>query len=462
MSNNFSIISPNDGQTIATREYANATIVNETIGRAKLNIRDWHSLEFEERLKILKLFIKIFESKKDIIAASITEQMGRPIRFTPGEVAGVVDRANKMLSIGATALKKLQHENDGNIERYIEREPLGTLLIVAPWNYPFLTVINSLIPALLAGNSVIIKHSPYTALCAETLVECLLKAGLPSGICQFLHLTNEDNEKLLRNEGIDGVIFTGSVNVGRRVEAATAGRFIPVGLELGGKDAAYIRPDADISFTAENIVEGALFNSGQSCCGIERIYAHADIYDDLIDQILKSSEAFKLGLPTLHETMLGPVINKHAAEKIQCQIDDAINCGASALLSKQNIDHLPDTGTYVSPQFLTNVNHEMTFMKEETFGPNAGIMKVHSDEEAIRLINDSEFGLTASIWSADKGAVKNIGRRIDAGTIFMNRCDYLDPSLTWSGFKNSGRGYSLGEYGYLQVTRPKSFHLRSI
>lgn len=462
MNEEFSIISPADGHIVATRRYATIENINNVLEKAATATCLWRAVDMDSRAEILSHFITVFENKRKEIAKSITLQMGRPICFSPGEVSGVAARATKMIELGKKALAPQYHETEDQIERYIEREALGTLLIIAPWNYPFLTVINSLIPALLSGNSVIIKHSQFTALCAEILVECLTEAGLPEGVCQYLHLTGESTEKLLGTTGIDGVVFTGSVRVGRRVELATAGRFIPVGLELGGKDAAYVRPDADIAFSAENLVEGALFNSGQSCCGIERIYVHTDIYSDFVELVAHHAQAFHPGLPDVPETLMGPVINKDAALNIQAQLDAACLQGAKPLLEISTLSHLPDTGTYLQPQFLLDVNHDMTFMREETFGPNGGIMAVNSDDEAIGLINDSEFGLSASLWTADKKAARNLGQHIDAGTIFMNRCDYLDPSLTWSGRKNSGRGYSLGEYGFLQVTRPKSYHLRSL
>lgn len=462
MTTHFTITSPADGQPVATLKYHSDADIENGIQTARHTQKQWASIPLQARHEILSRLPAIFEEKRDTIAKAISRQIGRPIRFCPGEVSGVIERTEKMLEIGQTALVPQAHSTDGQTERYITRRPLGVLLVIAPWNYPFLTVINSLIPALLSGNSVLLKHSQASALSAEIMIECLLEAGVPAGVCQFLHLRGKDTEKLLRLSCIDGVIFTGSVGVGRKVEAATTGQFIPAALELGGKDAAYVRPDADISFTAESLADGALFNSGQSCCGIERIYVHADVYDTFIEQLVKSSEAYAPGLPSDPKTTMGPVISAQAAHTITAQQNAAINEGAVPLLATPALDHLPDTGAYLNPQFLLNVTHDMAFMQEETFGPNAGIMKVHSDEEALKLINDSQYGLTGSIWTNDKAAAKSVGAQINTGTVFMNRCDYLDPALTWSGVKNSGKGQSLGEYGYLQVTRPQSFHLRSI
>jgi len=462
MTNTFSIISPEDGRVVATRPYHSSNDIQAALEKTRLSNKSWQQQKVAHRHEILQRFAQIIDRKRTEISNSITAQMGRPIRFSPGEVSGVIERATKMLEIGTTALQAQHHEHDGDIERYITRVPLGTILIIAPWNYPFLTIINSLIPALLSGNTVLLKHSQSTALCAEILVECLEEAGLPKGVCQYLHMSGADTEKLLRLSSVDGVVFTGSVAIGSRVEAATAGQFIPSALELGGKDAAYVRQDANIAFSAENLVEGALFNSGQSCCGIERIYVHENVYDEFIDHVTQLAKAFAPNISSNPKTIMGPVINAQAAQTIKQQQDAAIAAGARPLLADASLDHLPNTGTYLNPQFLLNVTHDMAFMQEETFGPNAGIIKVTSDEQAAGLINDSEYGLTASVWTQDKEAARALGMQINTGTIFMNRCDYLDPSLTWSGTKNSGKGQSLGEYGYHQVTRPKSFHLRSI
>ncbi|MEM7173417.1 MAG: aldehyde dehydrogenase family protein, partial [Pseudomonadota bacterium] len=388
-------------------------------------------------------------------------QMGRPVRFGKGEVGGFTERSRYMIDIASQALAPIDPGDKDGFRRYIKRVPLGVVFTVAPWNFPFMTAVNSVMPAIMAGNAVIIKHSSQTPLCAERMVEAFTKAGLPEGVFQFLHMSHSDTEKVIASPEVSFVAFTGSVPAGARIEAAAVGRFIGVGLELGGKDPAYVRADANLDFAVENLMDGAFFNSGQSCCGIERIYVHEKLYDSFVDGLATGLKGYVLGSPLDEATTLGPLVRASAADFVRGQIDEAVSQGAKAVIDPSSFE-LDRTGSpYLAPQLMIDVDHSMRVMSEESFGPVVGVMKVSSDEEAVALMNDSEFGLTASVWTEDVEAAERIGDQVATGTWFMNRCDYLDPALAWTGVKNSGRGCTLSSVGYEHLTRPKSYHLRT-
>lgn len=339
---------------------------------------------------------------------------------------------------------------------------------ITPWNYPHLCTVNTVVPAILAGNAVIIKPAPQTPVPAERVLEAFTEAGLPPSVLQVVHLSQESTLKgLVADPRVDYVVFTGSVAGGRAVdEAAAQGPgFKGVGLELGGKDPAYVRPDADLKYTVENLVDGAFFNSGQSCCGIERIYVHSAVYDEFVKRFVALTKEYKLGDPLDPATNLGPVVSLASAKRIRAQIDDALKKGAKALVSEADFPAAKEGTTLVGPTVLVNVDHSMDIMVEETFGPAIGIMKVDSDQEALALMNDSPYGLTASVWTngADPASTQvfhTFAEDLETGTVYMNRADALDPALPWAGVKNSGRGLSLSAMGYDHLTRAKSVMMR--
>ncbi len=461
MVDSLKCVSPVDGSIYVERPLAKAGEIAAALAKAQDAQAAWRSTPLATRQALLTKAVDAFVAKRDAIAEEITWQMGRPISQGPGEVAGFEERARHMIKIAPGALDDLAVEPKDGFTRFIRRDPLGVVFVVAPWNFPYLTAVNSVVPALLAGNAVILKHSAQTPLCAERFAEAFAAAGLPEGVFQFLHLGHEDALKLIGSDGIDFVSFTGSVNAGRAVQTAGAKRFIGMGLELGGKDPAYVRPDVKLEHAIETLVDGAMFNSGQSCCGIERIYVHSDVYDDFVEGYAELVRGYRLGNPLETETNLGPMVKSSAADFVRGQTAEAVTQGARALIDS-SIFAMDQAGTpYLAPQVLSDVDHNMRVMTEESFGPVVGLMKVASDEEAIGLMNDSDFGLTASIWTRDEDAALDIGDRIETGTWFMNRCDYLDPALAWTGVKDSGRGCSLSQVGFEQLTRPKSFHLRT-
>jgi acyl-CoA reductase-like NAD-dependent aldehyde dehydrogenase len=345
--------------------------------------------------------------------------------------------------------------------RYVRRDPLGVVFTIAPWNYPYLTAVNSVIPALMAGNAVVLKHAASSLLVAERFQQAFDRAGLPQGVFQHLVLSHPQVGEVIRDHRADMVCFTGSVAGGKAMEEASAGRFIHLGLELGGKDPAYVRPDANLAHAVENLVDGSFFNSGQSCCAIERIYVHKQVWNEFLDGFVDLTRKYVLGSPLEQATTLGPMVRPEAAAFVRKQIASAVRAGARAHIDAKTFP-MNQAGTpYMAPQVLTNVTHRMSVMMDESFGPVIGLMKVSDDREAIELMNDSPYGLTAAIWTEDVDAAQAIGREIQTGTVFMNRCDYLDPALTWTGVKDTGRGATLSRVGYEALTRPKSYHLRT-
>jgi acyl-CoA reductase-like NAD-dependent aldehyde dehydrogenase len=461
MADSLKCISPVDDSVYVERALAQPGEIAAALDKARTAQAAWKFTPIVERQALLTKAVDAFVAKRDEIAGEITRQMGRPISQAPGEVSGFEERARHMIDIAPQSLADVAVEPKEGFTRFIRRDPLGVVFVVAPWNFPYLTAVNSVIPALMAGNAVILKHSAQTPLCAERFAEAFAAAGLPDGLFQFLHLGHSDALKLIGSDGIDFVAFTGSVDAGRKVQEAGARRFIGMGLELGGKDPAYVRPDVKLEHAVETLVDGAFFNSGQSCCGIERIYIHADVYDRFVEGYAETARAYRLGNPLDSDTNLGPMVRASAADFVRAQTAEAVAKGARALIDSA-VFAMDRAGTpYLAPQVLIDVDHSMRVMTEESFGPVVGLMKVSSDEEAIRLMNDSDFGLTASIWTSDEEAALSIGERTETGTWFMNRCDYLDPALAWTGVKDSGRGCTLSQVGYEQLTRPKSFHLRT-
>jgi acyl-CoA reductase-like NAD-dependent aldehyde dehydrogenase len=453
-------ISPVDGRVCVERPLASAAEIDAALTRAQQSQRLWRLVSLADRAAILSRFCDKFEATGTQIAQELTLQIGRPIRYAPSEVRGTLERARHMIAIAPAALGAIRPESKAGFERFISREPLGVVLTIAAWNYPYLIAVNSVVPALMAGNAVLLKHSAQTPLCAERFAECLEAAGLPAGVFQYLHLAHADTGQLIRDPRVDFVAFTGSVAGGHAVQRAAAERFIGLGLELGGCDPVYVRPDANLAHAIENIVDGAYFNSGQSCCGLQRLYVHERVYDDFVAGFVALTRQYVLGNPLNEATTLGPVVRVAAADTIRAQVRASIAAGARPAVDPQAFPEDRLGSPYMAPQLLLDVDHRMPVMREEIFGPVAGLMRVRSDEEAIALMNDSRFGLTAAVWTADTEAALRIGAQVETGTWFMNRCDYLDPALAWVGVKDSGRGCTLSGIGYEQLTRPKSWHLR--
>jgi acyl-CoA reductase-like NAD-dependent aldehyde dehydrogenase len=460
MTKRLQTLSPIDGSMYVERELASPEQIQTALELAVSAQRRWRSVSVADRVAITRRAVEIFSSQESDLALELSWMMGRPIRFAAGEIKGFVERATYMADIAEACLADLQLPAKTGFTRFIRREPLGVSLVIAPWNFPYLTAVNAVVPALLAGNAVLLKHSAQTPLCSERMVAAFAEAGLPEGVFQFLHMDHVDTEILIQSPGLAHVAFTGSVGGGQKMEQAMAGRFMHSGLELGGKDPAYVRADADIGQAVETAMDGAFFNSGQSCCGIERIYVHEEVYDAFLEQAVRLVNGYRLGRSDDPETTLGPVVRPESAAFIRSQIADAINQGATAHIDEEDFPMDEAGSAYLAPQILTDVNHGMRVMTEESFGPVVSIQRVRSDEEAIALMNDSDYGLTAAIFSQDVDAALMLADQLNTGTVFLNRCDYLDPALAWTGVKNSGRGCTLSSVGFEHLTRPKSFHFK--
>ncbi len=458
----FKTITPVDNSVYLEMEYHDKNDINTTLELAKKAQKEWRKVPIEEKIVLLNKFVEILSKKSEQIAKELAFQMGRPISYGTLEVRGFKERANYMIQIAQDALSTYNPEPKKGFERSIVKEPLGVVAVLSPWNYPFLTSVNVIVPALMAGNSVILRHSTQTPLVAKRYQEAFDEAGLPKGVFSHLYLTHKDASEFMADSRVDGVYFTGSVKGGLEVQKAILNKFIPCGLELGGKDPAYVMKDADIKYSAENLVDGSFFNSGQSCCGIERIYVHENVYDNFIDEFVKITKEYKLGNPLDKTTTIGPMVKTEAATFVRDQIKEALNKGAKALVDESMFANSKENTPYLGPTVLVDVDHSMSVMKEESFGPVVGIMKVKDDKEALNLMNDSDLGLTASLWTKDIQKAYDLAPLIETGTVYMNRCDYLDPALAWTGVKNTGRGVTLSRYGYDHVTRIKSLHFKEI
>jgi len=460
MTKTIQCISPVDGRVYAERPCLNMVEAEAMVARARAAQPAWAALPLAERIAAVTAGVAKLNEMKPRVVEELAWQMGRPTRYG-GEFGGVNDRTAYMAEIAESALAPMVVENSDRFERRIAREPVGVVFILAPWNYPYLTSINTIVPALIAGNAVVLKHASQTLLVGERLAEAFHAGGVPADIFQNVVLDHATTEALIGARAFNFINFTGSVAGGAAMERAAAGTFTALGLELGGKDPGYVMDDADLDAAVDSLMDGAMYNAGQCCCGIERIYVHESLYDAFVEKAVAWVKALRLGNPFEATSTIGPMANKRFAHVVRDQISEAIAEGATPLIDPALFPE-DDGGAYLAPQILVNVNHEMRVMREESFGPVVGIMPVKNDEEAIAVMNDSPYGLTASLWTSNPERAAAIGARIATGTVYMNRCDYLDPALCWTGCKDTGRGGSLSVLGYYSVTRPKSYHLKKV
>ncbi len=451
-------ISPIDGSVFAEREVLTREAGFDVAARSRAAQAGWAARPLQERIDLVMAGVAAVGAMNDEFVPELAHMMGRPVRYG-GEFGGFDERASHMAEIAEASLADIAVGEDETFKRYIKRIPHGVVFVVAPWNYPYMTAINTVAPALIAGNAVVLKHATQTLLVGERMVQAFQAAGVPADVFQNVFLSHDVTNDLIAGNAFDLVNFTGSVGGGQAMERAAAGTFTGVGTELGGKDPGYVMEDADLDAAVDTLIDGAMFNSGQCCCGVERIYVHESLYDEFVAKAVEIVRGYKLGNPLDVETTIGPMANIRFADEVRAQVAEAVDAGAKA-----HIETFPedDGGAYLTPQILTNVTHDMRVMRDESFGPVVGIMKVSSDDEAIALMNDSEFGLTASLWTRDVDRAARIGDQIETGTVFMNRADYLDPGLCWTGCKNTGRGGGLSVIGYHNLTRPKSYHLKKV
>ena len=458
MGQTLKCISPIDGSVFAERDVLSTEAAFDVAARARAAQSAWAARPLTERISLVMAGVAAVGAMNDEIVPELAHMMGRPVRFG-GEFGGFNERASHMAEIAEEALADIKVSEDATFKRYIKHVPHGVVLVVAPWNYPYMTAINTVAPALIAGNTVVLKHATQTLLVGVRMAAAFHSAGVPEDVFQNVFLDHDTTSAIIAGKAFNFVNFTGSVGGGQAMERAAAGTFTGVGTELGGKDPGYVMDDADLDAAVDTLIDGAMFNSGQCCCGIERIYVHESQYEAFLEKAVAIVKGYKLGNPMEQDTTIGPMANVRFAQEVRDQISEAVTAGAVAHIETMAAD---DGGAYLTPQILTNVTHDMRVMQDESFGPVVGIMKVSSDAEAIALMNDSQFGLTASLWTQDVDRAQHIGDQIETGTVFMNRADYLDPGLCWTGCKNTGRGGGLSVIGYHNLTRPKSYHLKKV
>ena len=452
-------ISPIDGSIYAQRHTLSKAEAKAAVARGRRAQASWAQRPLEERIKTVMDGVVAVGAMNDEIVPELAWQMGRPVRYG-GEFSGFKERASYMADIANEVLVPIEVEKSDAFHRVIKRVPHGLVLVVAPWNYPYMTAINTVAPALIAGNTVMLKHASQTLLVGERIAKAFHGAGVPQDVFQNVFLDHQTTTDLIAERAFNFVNFTGSVRGGKAIESAAAGTFTGIGLELGGKDPAYVMEDANLDAAVDALIDGAMFNSGQCCCGIERIYVHDSLFADFIEKAVSIVNEYKLGNPLDENTTMGPMAQVRFATEVRNQIREAIADGATAHIDPARFPE--DDGAYLMPQILTNVTHDMRVMREESFGPVVGIMSVKDDAEAIQMMNDSHFGLTASLWTQDAEQAEAIADQIETGTVFMNRADYVDPGLCWTGCKDTGRGGALSAIGYHNLTRPKSYHLKKV
>lgn len=452
------LVNPATEEVFRTVNLTEDREIDSILSRMRAAQQQWRDVPVAGRAEICRRFIDAFRSMKEAVALDITRQVGKPIAQARREVDTMLDRAGAMVRLASASLQDDVLPPKDGFRRFIRHEPLGVVLDIPAWNYPLLIAVNVVIPGLLAGNAVLIKHARLTPLCGDAFVEAFRQTSLPPDLVASIHAGHDTIRRLIDSRAVDFISFTGSVEGGREVYKAASGQLLDMGLELGGKDPALVCEDANFNFAVENLVDGAFYNTGQSCCAIERIYVMRPLFERFVDAYVAAVETYRAGNPEDETTTIGPLARRKAVEFLEYQVSQAVERGAKVLTGGRC---LPGRGYFFEPTVLVNVDHGMSVMMEESFGPVIGIMPVDSEEEAVRLMNDSPYGLTASIWTEDVARGESLAHRTAAGTVYVNRCDYLDPELAWTGIKDSGHGCTLSHLGFLHLTRPKSFHLRT-
>jgi acyl-CoA reductase-like NAD-dependent aldehyde dehydrogenase len=433
--------------------------VGAALDRAKTGARVARETALAERVRLCERATEAMLGRAPEVAREITAMMGKPLRQAKNEVDGMAVRARYMASIAEESLADVVPRQEPGFDRRIVKEPLGVVLDLPAWNYPLLTAVNVVIPAVLAGNAVIVKHSPRSPLSGEHFARAFADAGAPTNWVQALHCDHPTTERMLADPRVDHVVYTGSIYGGHRIAAAASSRFVRVGLELGGNDPAYVAPDCDFDKTVENIVDGAIYNAGQSCCAVERVYVHRSLYSRFLAASEALVRAYVMGDPIEDRTTLGPIAQPNHPAELEGLVTDAVKRGARLIAGGKRCD-VGGSGRFFQSTLLGDVPDGAHVLERESFGPLLPVVPVDSDDEALSRMNASSLGLTASIWSSDKERVLRLARSLEFGTVFMNRCDHVDPSLPWSGWKDSGRGLSLSRLGFDELTRTKALHLK--
>ncbi|CAI5730472.1 unnamed protein product [Peronospora farinosa] len=456
----LTVDNPYTGETFCEVVYDSKAEAHTKLDAAVMAQLDWKNVPLNERQRLCTNWINVLSSNAADISNDISGMMGKPVQQARNEINGTIDRAKALINLSNEALCKESFPEENGLFRQITHDPVGVVYVIAPWNYPLMTAVNSIIPAVLAGNTVLLKHSPRTPLCGEHYAKTFEQAGFPKNVLQSSFVEHDTAAEIIQRPEIAFVSFTGSVRGGRQVQQTLSQRSIDVTLELGGNDAGYVTANADAEAAAEALVDGVCYNSGQSCCGVERIYVHEAKYDQFLEKAISLFEAYNLGNPTDAKTSMGPMALPTAPEMLDAHVKDAMAKGALRLTGSGIVTDAAGKGRFYSPTLLGNCNNSMDIMTEESFGPIVGVERVSSDADAIEKINDSKYGLTASIFSSDREQAMVVGSQISVGTVYMNRCDVLDPYLPWTGNRDSGKGISLSKHGFRSVTKLKSWNFR--
>lgn len=450
---------PFTGEPACTLPLADETAVGVVLDTARVAAREWATSRVSDRKALAERAVAAMVAATDDIARDISRMMGKPFSQAQGEVRGMAERARHMIAIAEDALADVVLPAKEGFDRRIAKAPLGVILDLPAWNYPLLTAVNVVIPAVLAGNAVIVKHSPRSPLVGHAFATAFTAAGAPKGLVQALDCSHPMSEKIVGDARVDHAVFTGSVFGGHRIAQAAAARFMHVGYELGGNDPAYVAPDANFDFAVENIVDGAIYNAGQSCCAVERVYVHRSLYARFLEAADALVRAYVMGDPMDAKTNLGPIAQPNHPAELASFVENATKSGAR-LVRGGHATKVDGRGRFFEATLLADVPQTADLMQRESFGPILPLSPVDSDEEALAKMNDSRLGLTASVWTKDKERAERFGRALECGTVYMNRCDALDPALPWVGWKDSGRGHSLSAFGFDALTKLKALHFR--
>ena len=451
------ILNPSNGKLITDLQEDSLESVEKKYQSLVAGQQQWRSVSLAIRIQIIKKFSELLEQNIERLAAVLTSEVGKPLQQSRNEINGARSRISWFTSNAEKYLADETMTTDGDLKEIIRYEPLGVICNISAWNYPYLVGVNVFIPALLAGNCVLYKPSEFASLTGLEIRNLLLEAGVHSDAFEVA-VGDRGVGELLLNLPFHGYYFTGSYRTGKYIYERVASKMVPCQCELGGKDPLYVADDVrDVKAVAAATADGAFYNNGQSCCAVERIYVHEAVYDQYVSEFVQEVKSWKVGNPTEAGVYIGPLSRKSQIGFLEEQIKDAVKKGASVLTGGKSI---PGDGYYFEPTVLTEVNHQMDVMREESFGPIIGIMKVKDDAEALKLMHDTPYGLTASVYSADETRAKKILDLLDTGTGYWNCCDRVSAAVPWSGRGHSGFGSTLSHVGIRAFTKPKAFHLR--
>lgn len=450
------ITNPATGQLIDEIAADDAAAVAAKAQATRAAQPGWAAVPLAERAAAIARFRAALVAELDTLAATLTREVGKPIAQSRNELNGLLGRIDFFLAQTERSIADEPVWSESGMRERIQHIPLGVVGNISAWNYPYFVGCNVIVPALLTGNAVLYKPSEFATLTGAHIVRLLHASGVPRQAIQLLAGNGEVGAALL-NQKLDGLFFTGSHATGVRIAQALAPRLVKLQLELGGKDPTYVRADADARAAAESLADGAMYNTGQSCCSVERIYVHESLHDAFVEQFVATVQGFKIGDPMDPATYIGAITRTPQLAVLEAQVADAKAKGARLLVGGHR---LPGPGNWFAPTVFTNVSHQMELMREESFGPIIGIQKVRGDDEAVNLMNDTRYGLTAGVYSKDEARARELLARVNAGSVYWNCCDRVSPRLPWSGHGDSGLGLTLSTHGIQTFTRPKAWHLK--